>query len=171
MRVAFGGAFTRLRCCHSIAVSGRYVLKSKLADVPPVPARRIAMNENAARNLAEAPATYAKDAADRSARAADEASNVVEQLQTKVGKGAKDLNLHFIAVACANMNAAFDFAQQLMSITSPSEFVELSAAHARKQFEMLNEQIKQLSTLVQHAATDSAQPLQAGAMKAFDRVA
>jgi hypothetical protein len=48
---------------------------------------------------------------------------------------------------------------------------ELSATHARKQFEMLNEQIKQLSALVQKAATDSAQPLQAGAMKAFDRVA
>ena len=36
---------------------------------------------------------------------------------------------------------------------------------------MLNEQIKQLSALVQKAATESAQPLQAGAMKAFDRVA
>jgi hypothetical protein len=69
------------------------------------------------------------------------------------------------------MNAAFDFAQQLMAVTSPSELFELSATHARKQFEMLNEQIKQLSALVQKAATDSAQPLQAGAMKAFDRVA
>jgi hypothetical protein len=76
MRVAFGGDFTRLRCRHPIAVSGRYVLKSKLADVPPVPARRIAMNENAARNLAEAPATYAKDAVERSAMAADGAFNV-----------------------------------------------------------------------------------------------
>jgi phasin len=129
------------------------------------------MTENAARNLAEMPATYAKDAADRSTRAADEAFNVVEQFHAKAGKGAKDLNLHFIAVARANMNAAFDFAQQLMSITSPSEFVELSTAHARKQFEMLNAQIKQLSALVQQSATDSAQPLQAGAMKAFDRVA
>jgi hypothetical protein len=84
---------------------------------------------------------------------------------------AKDLNVHFIATARANINAAFDFAQQLMAVTSPSEFFELSAAHARKQFEMLNEQIKQLSALVQKAATESAQPLQAGAMKAFDKVA
>jgi len=36
---------------------------------------------------------------------------------------------------------------------------------------MLNEQIKQLSALIQKAATESAQPLQAGALKAFDRVA
>jgi hypothetical protein len=171
MGVAFGGDFTRLRCCHPIAVSGRYVLKSKLADVPPVPARRIAMNENAARNLAEAPATYAKDAVERSAMAADGAFNVVEQFHAKAGKGAKDLNIHFIAAARANTNAAFDFAQQLMAVTSPSEFFELSAAHAGKQFEMLNEQIKQISALVQKAATESAQPLQAGAMKALDRIA
>ena len=129
------------------------------------------MNENAARNLAEAPATYAKDAVERSTIAADGAFNVVEQFHAKAGKGAKDLNLHFIVAARANMNATFDFAQQLMAVTSPSELFELSATHARKQFEMLNEQIKQISALVQKAATESAQPLQAGAMKALDRVA
>jgi len=105
------------------------------------------------------------------AMAADGAFNVVEQFHAKAGKGAKALNIHFIAAARANTNAAFDFAQQLMAVTSPSEFFELSAAHARKQFEMLNEQIKQISALVQKAATESAQPLQAGAMKALDRVA
>jgi phasin len=129
------------------------------------------MNENTARNLAEAPATYAKDAVERSVMAADGAFSVVEQFHAKAGKGAKDLNIHFIATARENMNAAFDFAQQLMAVTSPSEFFELSAAHARKQFEILNEQIKQLSALIQKAATESAQPLQAGAMKAFDIVA
>jgi phasin family protein len=69
------------------------------------------------------------------------------------------------------MNAAFDFAQQLMSVKSPSELFELSAAHARKQFEMLSKQIKQLSALVQKVATDTAQPLQSGTTKAFDKVA
>jgi hypothetical protein len=37
MDVACGGDFTELRCCHSVAVSGRYVLKSKLADIPAGP--------------------------------------------------------------------------------------------------------------------------------------
>jgi phasin len=129
------------------------------------------MNENAARNLAEAPAAYSKDAVDRSAMAADGAFDAVERFHAKAGKGAKDLNIHFIAAARANMNAAFDFTQQLMAVKSPSEFFELSAAHARKRFEMLNEQIKQLSALIQKAATESAQPLQAGALKAFDRIA
>jgi hypothetical protein len=55
--------------------------------------------------------------------AADGAFNVVEQFRAKAGKGAKDLNIHFIAAARANMNAAFDFAQQLTVVTSPSEFL------------------------------------------------
>jgi hypothetical protein len=171
MNVAFGGDFIRLCCCHPAEASGRYVLNGRLADVPAGPARRIAMNENAASNLAEAPAVYAKDAVERSAMAADGAFEIVEQFHAKAGKGAKDLNIHFMAAARANMNAAFDLAQQLMAATSPSEFFELWAAHARKQFEMLNEQISQLSALAQKAATESAQPLHAGAMRAFDRAA
>jgi len=122
------------------------------------------MNENPARSLAEMPTTYAKEAA-------DEAFNVVERFHANAGKGAKDINLHVIAVARANMNAAFDFAQQFMTVTSPSELAALSAAHARKQFEMLNEQVQQLSALVQKAATDAVQPLQSGAMKVIDRAA
>jgi hypothetical protein len=57
------------------------------------------MNENAAGNLTEAPAAYAKDAGERSAMAADGAFNVVEQFHANARKGAKDLNIHFIAAA------------------------------------------------------------------------
>jgi hypothetical protein len=171
MGAAFGGDFTRLRCCHSAEVSGRYLFEQQIGRRPRRSARRIAMNENAARNLAEAPAVYAKDAVERSAMAADGAFEIVEQFHAKAGKGAKDLYIHFMAAVRANMNAAFDFAQQLMAVTTPSEFFELWGAHARKQFEMLNEQISQLSALAQKAATESAQPLHAGAMRAFDKVA
>jgi phasin len=129
------------------------------------------MTENAARNLAEVPAAYAKDAVEGSAMTANDGFNAIEQFHANAGGGAKDLNIHFIAAARANMNAAFDFTQQLMAVTSPSELVQLSTAHARKQFDMLNEQIKQLSVLVQKAATDSVQPFQAGAIKAFDKAA
>lgn len=129
------------------------------------------MTENAVRNLTEKPIAYAKDAVEESTLAADQAFKAVEQAHAKAAKSAADLNLHFIAIARANMDGAFDFAQQLMSVKSPSELFELSAAHARKQFEVLSEQIKQLSALVQKVATDSAQPLQSGTTKILDRVA
>lgn len=129
------------------------------------------MTEKAVRNLTEKPIAYAKDAVEESTLAADQAFKAVEQAHAKAAKSAADLNLHFIAIARANMDGAFDFAQQLMSVKSPSELFELSAAHARKQFEVLSEQIKQLSALVQKVATDSAQPLQSGTTKILDRVA
>jgi phasin len=129
------------------------------------------MTDNTVLSLAEKPAAYAKDTVEKSTIAADDALRAVEQVYAKATKGATDLNLHFVEIARANINAALDFAQQLIGVNSPSEFFELSTGHARKQFEMLSDQIKQLSTLAQKVATDSAQPLQSGVMKAFDKVA
>ena len=53
---------------------------------------------------------------------------------------------------------AFDFAHQLARVTSPTQFFELSAAHARKQLETLTEQTQQLTTLAQKVTTGAAQP-------------
>jgi phasin family protein len=69
------------------------------------------------------------------------------------------------------MNAAFDFARQLTNVKSPSEFFELSAAHARKQFETFTEQAKQLTTLGQKVATDAAQPFQSEIAKTLKKSA
>ena len=70
-----------------------------------------------------------------------------------------------------NMNAAFDFARQLTRVKSPSEFFELSAAHARKQFETFTEQAKHLTTLAQKVTTDAAQPPQSEVAKTFKKSA
>ena len=62
-------------------------------------------------------------------------------------KGAADFNLRLLEIAQANMNAAFDLARQITRVTSPSEFFELTAAHARKQFETFAEQTQHLTSL------------------------
>jgi phasin len=129
------------------------------------------MTDNTVLSLAEKPGAYAKDTVEKSTIAADDALGAIEQVYANATKGAADLNLHFVAIARANINAALDFAQHLIGVKSLSELFELSTGHARKQFEMLSEQIKQLSTLAQKVATDSAQPLQSGVTKAFDKVA
>jgi len=67
------------------------------------------------------------------------------------------------------MNAAFDFARRLARVSSASEFFELSAEHTRKQVDTFTEQTKQLTSLAQKAATEAAQPLQAGAAKTFNQ--
>jgi phasin len=127
------------------------------------------MAENTARDFAEKGTSYARDALEKSKAAADETQKVMGQAYTTVSKGAVDFNLHLLEAAQANMNAAFDFARQLARVSSPTEFFELSAAHARKQVETFTEQTKQLTTLAQKAATEASQPFQAGAAKTFNQ--
>ena len=63
---------------------------------------------------------------------------------------------------------AFNYAYELMGVKSPSEFVELSTAHTRKQFEAMTAQTKELTELAQKVTTEIAEPLKAGVTKAFN---
>jgi hypothetical protein len=49
--------------------------------------------------------------------------------------------------------------------------IELSSAHARKQFETLTAQGKELGALAQKVATETAEPIKSGMNKAFSKVA
>ena len=127
------------------------------------------MAENVAREFAEKSAERAKDTYGKAQAAAEETTKVMERTYSTASKGAADFNLHLLEIAQVNMNAAFDFARQLTRVKSPSEFFELSAAHARKQFETFTEQTQRLTTLAQKVTTDAAQPLQAEVAKTFKR--
>ena len=76
-----------------------------------------------------------------------------------------------IEVARLNTNAAFDFATQMMTAKSISEMVELSTAHARKQFETVTAQTKDLAALAQKVATETAEPIKDSVNKVFKKVA
>ena len=54
---------------------------------------------------------------------------------------------------------------------SPSDLVEISTAHARAQFEALTAQSKELATLAQKVATETAEPIKTGVSKAMKKVA
>jgi phasin len=127
------------------------------------------MTENVAREFAEKSAERVKDTYGKVQAVAEETTKVVERTYSTASKGAADFNLHLLEMAQANMNGAFDFARQLTHVKSPSEFFELSAAHARKQFETFTEQTQRLTTLAQKVTTDAAQPLQAEVAKTFKR--
>jgi len=111
----------------------------------------------------------ARQFADKGAAAAQEAKKGMEQVYETASKGAVDFNLRLIDMAQVNTKAAFDFARQLTSVKSPSEFIELSTSHARKQWETLSEQVQQITTIAQKVTTDAAQPFQAGGAKIFNQ--
>jgi hypothetical protein len=53
----------------------------------------------------------------------------------------------------ANLNAMLEYAEQLATVKSPAEFIEVSTNHARKQFETINAQTTEMRTLAQKLST------------------
>ena len=123
------------------------------------------------REFAEKGVTQAKDNWEKMKAATEEATDLIETSYATASKGATDYGLKLIEVARANMNSALDYATELLAVKSPSEAVELSTGHMRKQFDTLTEQTKELSALAQKVATESAEPIKEGMNSAFKKVA
>jgi phasin len=121
------------------------------------------------REFAERGVAQAKDTYEKMKAAAEEATDVLETTYSTATKGCSDYGLKVIEVARANTNAAFDFAGEIMAAKTLSEVVELTSAHARKQFEALTAQSKELSALAQKVATDTAEPIKSGVNRAFSK--
>ena len=100
-----------------------------------------------------------------------DATGLIKNSYSTAVKGAQDYNTKFIEFAQTNTEAAFDFAQKLSSVKSPSDFIELSTEHSRKQFETLTEQTKELAALAQKVMLSTAEPLKTDVTKAFSQSA
>jgi phasin len=123
------------------------------------------------RDMADRGVAHAKDAYDKAKAAADDATNLFQHTYTAAANGATDYNLKVIESTRLNINAAFDYAHELLGVKSLSQFVELSSAHARKQFEAITAQGQELAALAQKATAETAEPLKTGVTKAFNKVA
>ncbi len=123
------------------------------------------------RDMAEKSLSQAKDNYEKMKSAAEEATGLLEDTYATASKGASDYALKMIEMARENSNATFDFAVELLGAKTFSDVIELSSAHARKQFEAMSEQGKELATLIQKVATDATEPLKEGMTKAAKKAA
>ena len=108
------------------------------------------------REIAEKGVAQAKDNYEKIQAAAEEATDLLKGTYTTAAKGVTDYNLKVIEIARTNTITAFDYAHELLRVKSPSEFFELSTAHARKQFEAMTAQTKELTELAQKVTTEIA---------------
>ena len=122
-----------------------------------------ALRETADKGVAQAQDTYEKAKV-----AAEQATDLLKDTYATAAKGATDYNLKIIEIARTNINSTFEYAQELMAVKSPSDFVVLWTAHARKQIDTMIAQTKALTELAQKATTEIAEPLKAGVTKAFN---
>jgi phasin len=123
------------------------------------------------REFAEKGITQAKVNYERMKAAAEEATDVLEDSYATAAKGTADYGLKLIEATRINTNAAFDFYAELMTVKSYSDVIELSTTHARKQFEVVTAQTKDLAALAQKVATDTAEPIKGSVTKVFSKVA
>jgi phasin len=120
------------------------------------------------REIADKGLAQAKVNVDKAKTATDEGTNLLKNSYATAAKGATDYNLKFIEIARANTNTAFDYAHAMLAVKSVPEFFELSTAHARKHFETMTAQTKELAALAQKMTADIAEPLKTGVTKAFN---
>jgi phasin len=123
------------------------------------------------REFAEKGVVQAKENYEKLKAAAEEATDVLEETYATATKGNTEFGLKVLEAARANTNAAFDFFSEFIAVKSLSEAVELSTAHARKQFEAATVQAKELAAIAQKVASESGEPIKNGVTKAFNKVA
>ena len=123
------------------------------------------------REFAEKGIAQTKDAYEKMKAAAEEGTEMLETCYSTASKGSTEYGAKVIEIARTNTNAYFDYVESLFGVKSPSDLVEISTAHARAQFEALTAQSKELASLAQKVATDTAEPIKTGVSKAMKKVA
>ena len=119
------------------------------------------------RALAEKGVSQARDSYAKFKDAAESQNSTIEAVFTSASKGTSAYSAKLMEFMKANTTATLDFAQELLAVKSPSEVLELCTSHARKQFETLGAQAKELAEIVQKIATETAEPIKASASKFY----
>jgi hypothetical protein len=71
----------------------------------------------------------------------------------------RELNLKLIEMARANTEAVFELAHEIAGAGSPSDLANIWAGHARRQFQLMTTQSKELTELGRKLAGQTTEPL------------
>jgi phasin len=119
------------------------------------------------RALAEKGVSQARDNYARFKDVAETNNSTIEAVFASVSKGASAYSAKLMEIMKANATANLDFAQELVSVKTPSEALELWTSHAKKQFEALTAHSKELAELSQKVASEAVEPIKNNASKLF----
>jgi phasin len=104
-------------------------------------------------------ATIPNETLEKGKAAVEQSAQAVEKSYSVTVENIRALNVKMIEMARANAESVFDLALQIVTAASPSDISGLWTTHARKQFEMLSEQTKELTALGQKMAGECAAPM------------
>jgi phasin len=121
--------------------------------------------------IAEQSAVRARENCEKMKAASGEMADALRETYSTNAKGAADYGVKVIEISGVNTNSAFDFLTNLVGTKSLSEFIQLSAAQSRKNFEVAAAQNKELWDLVQKVATETAEPIKKSVTRVLQKVA
>jgi phasin len=119
--------------------------------------------------MAEKGVEHTRNACAKAKVASEKAIDLLENTCDTAAKRATDYNHRLIEIVRTNTRAAFDNVNELLGAKSPTQFIELSTAQMRKQFETVSGQSKELCALAQEMATEVAGTIKTGSSKAFNK--
>ena len=119
------------------------------------------------RALAEKGVSQARDNYARFKDVAESNNSTIEAVFTSASKGASAYSAKLMEIMKANAAATLDFAQEMVSVKTPSEALELWTTHAKKQFEAFTAYGKELAELSQKVANETVEPIKNNASKLF----
>jgi phasin len=115
------------------------------------------------RVFAEKGVSQARDSYAKFKDAAETHNGTIEAAFTSASKDYSEYSAKLMEMMKANNTASLEFAQELLGVKSPSEAIELWTSHAKKQYEALVAQAKELAELSQKVVTKTVVPMQAKA--------
>jgi phasin len=123
--------------------------------------KAVAEAPQAFREAAEKGAAQMKESVEKMTVAAGEATHVLKD----AFKGAQDYGAKVIEFTQANANSALEYARQLSTAKSPTEFFAISNDHMRRQFETFSKQTQELAALAQKMASATTESIKSGMHK------
>src|SRR4029079_4181733 len=109
------------------------------------------------RAFAEKGIAQARDGYQKFKEATEFNQSAVQAACQSAAKGATDYTAKLIEIAKTNTDEAFDFAQALLGSKSITDAFELTNTHARRQFELLTAQSKDLAELSKKVASEAVE--------------
>jgi len=123
------------------------------------------------RGITEQSVVRVRENCEKMKAASGEIADILRETYSTNAKGAADYGVKVIEISGVNTTSAFDFFTNLMGTKSLSEIMTLSAAQARKNFDVASAQNKELWDLAQKAAIETAEPIKKSVAKVLQNVA
>src|SRR6476620_7951965 len=119
------------------------------------------------RAFAERGVSQARDNYAKFKDAAETHNGTIEAVFSSASKGASAYSAKLMEFFKANTTSSLDFAQELFGVKTPAAAMEWWTSHAKKQYETLTAQAKELAELGQKVASETVEPIKASASKFY----